>query len=224
MKAYVLAAGEGTRLWPISQVIPKCLLPVKGKPAVTVIAENLLYLLGIEHVDICCLTKDLPLFQHEFRDFGKVGFIPTENPAGTAGQIASETFGGPILVWYGDCLVDVTKEFIISAETSLFSTPQMLGVLLCTTKARSDFGRVVIGAQNNLITRFDEKPLLEGLTWTGVAVFSPEIKGYLESGKDFARDVFPLILREGGRLFAYITEAEYVDIGNVEAYRRVNEQ
>ena len=225
--AFVLCAGKGERLWPLSAVLPKCLWPIGGKPCVRVIVDNLLK----SHIDvtICCLFDDFSLYQHEFRDVSGINFRESATPLGTAGQINAqmvrmtgpdfEHFKDDILVVYGDCLVDVdyTKLLKVHRESRATAT------LVLSNRVRSEFGDVNVHGQHDAVVGFHEKPFLPGWTWTGVAALNPDASEYLIPGKDFAIDVFPEMLSKGHHLHAYKVEKAYYDIGTVSAYSRVNE-
>lgn len=90
MKAMVLAAGKGTRLFPLTGVIPKPLAPVAGKPVLRHIFD-LLARAGIEeiHVNVHYLADAiLGLFGEETRvDGAKIHFTREERLTGTAGGV-----------------------------------------------------------------------------------------------------------------------------------------
>jgi len=78
--------------------------------------------------------------------------------------------------------------------------------------------------KNSRIQQFLEKPTpqkcFSNLVSTGLYVLEPEVLDYVSVGKeyDFARDLFPHLLRNNVPIYGYITDAFWVDIGNPDGY------
>lgn len=218
MKCFVLGAGEGTRLWPFSSVIPKVLMPVGAKPCVRWIVEAVLQQ-GFEPV-LCILSKDATLFHHEFRDLKQVFIHGDPEPRGTGGQIPLDLLGEePFAVWYGDNLIRVDLQGVVSGHRRTGA----MATLVVTKKVRLDYGRITLDTQGMQVKGFEEKPFIGEYLWTGVAVFEPGIREHLRAGVDLASGVFPILLRQGKAVYADPTDAEWFDIGTLGAYLRVNE-
>src|ERR1700690_1052023 len=73
----ILAGGKGERLFPFSSVIPKCLIPVAGKPCVRWIVEDALQQ-GFDDIVLCINKKDEANFKHEFRDLDVIFSVNCE--------------------------------------------------------------------------------------------------------------------------------------------------
>lgn len=118
MKALILAAGRGSRLKPLSDYIPKCLVPIAGQPLLGLWLDTL-STAGIDEVFI-----NLHWQAEQVRDYlaqgsfkGKVQFVSEEKLLGTAGTLLKNRYlfesGEPVLVIHADNL-------------SLFDLPQFL--------------------------------------------------------------------------------------------------
>jgi len=56
--------------------------------------------------------------------------------------------------------------------------------------------------------------------WAGIAVFEPEIFKYIETGDDFARDVFPKLLNDGKKLYSCQFDVLWLDVGSLSHYKK----
>ena len=68
INVFLLAAGESSRMFPISTIMEKSLLPVDGKPVISHIVDNLRKCDKVGKITSCCLKKFEKQFEHEFRD------------------------------------------------------------------------------------------------------------------------------------------------------------
>lgn len=217
VKVFVLAGGQGTRLHPITYWIPKCLIPVAGKPCVRWIVERLIDS-GLEVV-LCINRWAEKHFKHEFRDL-KVLFSVSEEPLGTAGELftARNLIDDTFMVIYGD---DLT--FLNYRDVLEFHKQQKAdATLVITRNVPLDVGIVEI--KNGRVVEFMEKPKLDKYSWTGIAVFEPMVLKYLRVGYDLARNVIPKMINDGLKIASYIVEEEWIDIGIISHLRRANEK
>ena len=111
MKAMILAAGEGTRLRPLTLTTPKVMLPLAGKPLLEYILDWLRF---HDITDVAINLHHLPQGVTEWLgDGSRLGMSVTyslENPIlGTSGALTKlrEFFDDTFLVIYGDMLTDL---------------------------------------------------------------------------------------------------------------------
>lgn len=230
MKAYLLAAGYGTRLRPITDTVPKCLVPIRGEPLLGW-WFGLLRLHGV--TEVLVNTHYLPEPVRAYMD--------AYNRKGT-GLTACETYepellgsGGTIranrdfvrgekdfLICYADNLTDADLtafrryhgEHGAPLTMALFHTnvPKQCGI------AETDgTGRIVA---------FTEKPAepKSDLANAGMYMADQRVFDYLDGDEpvlDFGKDVLPKLV---GKMYGWNTDGYLIDIGTMENYKRANEE
>ena len=230
----VLAAGKGTRLFPLTGEIPKPMAPVVDTPIIRHIF-GLLARHGVSeaYVNVHYLADALlEAYGGEASvDDMIVRLVREEQLTGTAGGIkhlagvarkSSGNFDEPFVVVSGDALTDVDIKSLVAfhKEKGALAT-----IALHRVYDTSEFGVVEIDQQGN-ISGFQEKPdpkeAISTLANSGVYVFEPGVLEYIPENAffDFARDVFPLLLEAGERFVGYQGSFYWSDIGTLEAYRQ----
>ena len=236
MRAMILAAGLGTRLRPLTDLMPKPMAPVLNVPVMEHIAR-LLAEHGFTEV-IANLSYRPEAIREHFGDGSVAGielsYSEEPEPLGTAGGVGmareflaeSESF----LVTSGDALTDVDLSAMREAHESHD------GIATLATKRVKDttqFG-VVITGEDGRIQGFQEKPdpaeALSDLANCGIYMFRREIFDYFpepghrspagdedqpEGFVDWAMDVFPALLEGDVAFHAHEIEAYWNDIGSV---------
>jgi len=227
MKAVILAGGKGTRLRPLTDGIPKPLLPVGGVPCI----RHILRLLRAHGITEAAVTTGY-LAEAVERELGSeaegvsLTYFREETPLGTAGGVAqTRDFIGEedFAVISGDamCEIDLTAAFEERRRKNALAL-----LVLTRVPDPGEFG-VVLTDGDGRITGFSEKPSLSGTfsdtVNTGIYVFSPAIFSHIPEGNsDFGRDVFPSLLRQGKTLCGRVDGGYWCDIGDHESYRLAN--
>jgi mannose-1-phosphate guanylyltransferase len=227
MKAMALAAGKGTRLFPLTGEIPKPMAPVVDTP----IIEHIFGLLaahGIDevHVNVYYLADALlKAYGEESLVNGMTVHLSREDELrGTAGGIKrlQDRFDDTFIIVSGDALTDVDIGELVSfhQEKEALAT-----IALHRVYDTSEFGVVEIDDGGNILG-FQEKPdpkeAISTLANTGIYVLEPRALDYIPDDTffDFARDVFPTFLENGERFVGYQGDFYWSDIGTLEAYRQ----
>lgn len=205
----ILAAGEGTRLRPLTDLVPKCMVEVAGKPILAHAVERL-RAAGV--TDITVNLHHLPQIVMDYFGDGSawgVSIRYSREPEllGTAGGVGKvrEHFTSPFFVWYGDnvstCLLDRLYAFHRArrgiATIALYrrDDPRSSGIAQLDTTDR--------------VVRFVERPtpdqVFGNLVNAGIYVLEPDVLPYIPLGRasDFGRDVFPALLEAGEAVFGY---------------------
>jgi len=229
LKALILAGGFATRLRPLSCTRPKVLFPVLNKPLLEWTIENLSKS-GIKEAILAVNHQTAFHIKNSKFSRGKVkiaySYDPPKKPLGTGGAIkhAEELLEEDIfLVVNGDIFTNINYAEIIKrhGERDAAAT-----IALCTVKDPSRYGVAELG-DNGRIKRFIEKPLQgaspSNLINAGIYVLSHEIFKYIQAGRKVSleREVFPKLAEEG-KLYGYIFDGLWTDIGKAEDYLELN--
>src|SRR5262245_31831688 len=229
MRAVVLVGGFGTRLRPLTNTIPKPMLPVGHVPIIERHVANLVRG-GVTDVTLALGFKPEP-FLAAFPDGNCAGarlsYAVDPEPLDTAGAIGyaarqvgiDETFVVP----NGDVLTDLDVAALVGfhrargAEATLHLTPvadpSAFGVVEC-----DEHGRV---------QRFVEKPApgetTSNLINAGTYVLEPSVIARIPEGRKVSieREVFPAIV-SSGTLWATATDDYWIDTGVPDLYLQAN--
>ncbi len=228
MKAVVMAGGFGTRIQPLTNSIPKPMLPILNKPMMEHIIKRLKFV-GIQEIIVLLYFKP-EVIQNYFKDgkdFGvKINYVLPDDDYGTAGAVkkAQKYLDERFIVVSGDLVTDFDFKEIIGFHHAVGSK---LTITLTSVEDPLQFG-VVITDKEGKILRFLEKPgwgeVFSDTINTGIYVIEPEILNYIPDNIpfDFSKDLFPRLMKEGITLYGYNAKGYWRDVGNPESYREVN--
>ena len=229
MRAMILAAGEGRRLRPLTETVPKPLLPVGGRPLIARLIE-LLVQHGVQEIaiNICHQPEAIRSALGDGSQLGaRIIYSMEDWPLGTAGGVKrmAPFFGNePFFVLYGDVLTDMDLTALRSFHSERRAA---LTMGLYQPEEPSECGMVQLGV-NQRILEFVEKPEpgREPSIWAnaGVYVVEPAVLRHIPPRTfEFGADLFPLLLARGFALFGYVSDALVVDIGTPRGYARAQE-
>lgn len=224
MKALLLAAGLGTRLRPITDHVPKCLVPIQGKPLLGYWLDVLLNN-GVERILVN--THYLPDVVRQFvatsswRD--SIDLAQEDSLLGTGGTVlANRKFFSDesFMVAHADNLTRFDASAFINAHRN---RPQQVEITMMTfdTDAPQTCGIVEQDAQG-IVLRFHEKSASPPGKRANAAVyiFEPSVLDFLESLNkkeiDLSLEVLPHYL---GRMQCFHNSDYHRDIGNTESLR-----
>jgi len=228
-KAMVLAAGLGTRLRPLTDLISKPMAPIVNKPVMEHIVE---LLKKHDFKEIVCNLHWYPeAIKDYFGDGSKWGVSITysyeSELLGTAGGVKNvEAFfeNNTFLILSGDALTDIDLSELVQFHKEKGG---ICTLALTEVEDPSQYG-VVILDNDNKIMGFQEKPLMgeakSKLANSGIYVFESEIFEYIPSGSfyDFGRDLFPKLLNENIPYYGFKHSKYWNDVGSFEEYQQGN--
>lgn len=227
MKAVIMAGGEGTRLRPLTCSLPKPMARLCGRP----IIEHIIDLLSRNDVDEATVTlKYMPeVIRENFPNneyFGvKLHFSEEDKPLGTAGGICDavgkfEKDFSEFLVISGDAMCD----FNLKAAMEFHHEKKADATLILShVSDPREFG-LVLTDPSGAVKGFIEKPgwaqAVTDAVNTGIYIINKDILPLIPKDRqyDFAKDLFPLMLSRGMRLYGFEADGYWCDIGDIGAY------
>lgn len=205
MQAVILAGGLGKRLRPITETVPKPLVPVLGKPVVEYTLENL----PEEVTDVIFVVGykgEMIKEKYGNRAFGRnISYVKQEQQLGTghAVKCAVNLINRPFLLLYGDDIYGkIGLNKLVRHDWALLSRkvdhPERFGVLVLK--------------EDGSVERMMEKPkeFISNLSWVGAAKLQPEFL-QVETprsarGEFEATDMVNDLINQGKKFYAEVTD------------------
>ncbi len=218
MNALILAGGLGTRLRPLTNYIPKPLIPLVGKPLVMHIIDSLPDEVDTVILAVSYMRDKLEEYFKE-NDVGKtIILVSEEEPLGTGGAIknVSRYLDDTFIVMNGDVVCSLNINDMLKFHKLHGGIGSMS---LWTVEDPSAFG--VVGCRDARIETFQEKPkreeALSNLINAGTYIFEKEIFDYIPDGVvSIEKQVFPKILDKG--MYGYEFDGYWIDCGTRANY------
>lgn len=237
-KGMILAAGQGTRVRPLTKDLPKPMVPILGKPVMEYLIEHL------ANYGITEIMVNVAYHHHKIEQyFGdghrwgvQIGYayegvrehgdiIP--KPFGSAGgmrriQDFSGFFDDTTLVLCGDALIDLDIGAALHEHKTKGAMASVVTLDVPLNEV-SNYG-IVVANKEGQIESFQEKPRPEDakstLASTGIYIFEPEVLNLVPSGKvyDIGSQLFPQLVAEKHPFFAQNRFFNWIDIGRVSDY------
>jgi len=228
LRAMLLSAGLGTRLRPLTYKVAKPMIPVVNRPSISY-PLNSLKKTGVREVVINLYHQAWQVKEYlgKGEKFNIVELLYSEEKhlLGTAGGLkkVEAYFKDTFLVLSADGITsfDLSKAVQFHRQKKALATVILKGV-----GERFKYG-VVQRDEEGRITQFIEKPdwgdAFSNKVNTGIYIFEPEIFSYIPSRQpyDFGHQVLPFLARERKKVYGYLMDDYWADIGNLQDYRRV---
>jgi len=240
----ILAAGKGTRVRPLTNEMPKPMIPIIGKPVMEYLIEELArhgfdeIMINVSHLP----EKIESYFGNGERLGVEIGYsfeghiendeIQSEALGSAGGLKRIQEFGGffddTFLVVCGDALIDLDLTKAVREHWKSGAVASICTLAVAPEQV-SDYG-VVVSDDNGQITSFQEKPAVEDALSnkvnTGIYIFEPEVLDLIPSGQtyDIGGDLFPKIVERGLGFQAIDLPFNWIDIGRISDYWEANQK
>jgi mannose-1-phosphate guanylyltransferase len=222
MKAVVLVGGEGTRLRPITETVPKPLVPLMDRPSLDHVLDHLARH-GVHEVVLS--SSYLETVFHAFIEARHgdptITWITEIEPLGTGGAIVNALGyldDEPFLALNGDILTDLDLTAMVAFHRERGSVAT---IALTHVEDARPFGLVPTGPDGRVI-EFREKPAepIPGDINAGTYVLEPSALRAWPVGENVSieRQIFPSLVAGGRPLYGFLSEAYWLDLGTPEKY------
>lgn len=226
MKAFLLAAGVGSRLQPVTNNIPKCMVAIDGRPLIDIwldafdragvgdVLVNLHHLPDVVYRHLAARTAPPAI-----RTF----FEPTL--LGSAGTLAANREWVDGEEFFLACYADNLTDFDLRSFVDDHRKHSAIATLAVFHSPCPSAGGVVEVDADGTVIGFVEKPdePVSDLTNAGMYAFRPSVLDEIDGTRpcDIGYHLLPKLV---GRARAVLVEAYFRDIGTVDAYRRARKE
>jgi NDP-sugar pyrophosphorylase family protein len=223
MRAIILSAGYGTRLWPLTEDRTKPAIPILGKPLVGYVAE---YIASYGFDDIVVNLHHRPESVRaalgDGSQFGvKLHYVEEPVILGTSGALdntreffADETF----LVVNGKIITDIDLNAALETHRNLNA---LATLVLLPNRKRERFS--VVEVHERRVTSFRGMPdnrCQTPLMFTGIHILEPRIFDYIPRGvfSDSVTDVYPKAMANGETIAAHVGSGTWRELSTLKRY------
>ncbi len=214
--AVIMAGGQGARLRPITENIPKPMIRVAGRP---ILERIVLHLVGFGFQEIFLSVNYLGhVIEEHFGDGGQFGcrihYLREDEPLGTGGTLAllPERPTHPVLVMNGDLVTQVKADKLLDYHNR--------GEFKATIGMRRYLHPVPFGClsltEEGDVMGLEEKPVLERWINAGIYVLSPEVIGCVPKKFYPVTELLEGMIKDGQRIGAFEILDDWIDVGQKE--------
>jgi len=221
--AVVMAGGFGSRLWPLTETVPKPMLRVAGRPILERIVLHLVSF-GIRRVFLAVHYLGDVIEKH-FGDGSRFGcrieYLREQKPLGTGGPLSllATAPEHPILVMNGD--------LVTQADVGRMLDFHGLRQAMATIAVRSHFHTIPFGCvelDGVHVRQLEEKPRIARLVNAGIYVLDPSLLPRIPSAQAYAiTDLFADMLSRKEPICAFEVEGDWLDVGQEDTLQQARD-
>ncbi|MTI11391.1 nucleotidyltransferase family protein [Curvivirga aplysinae] len=222
----IMAGGEGRRLRPLTNDIPKPMLKVGSRPILETIIRQFVshgfkkFILSVNY-----LSHTIEDHFGDGKEFGvEIKYIRETEKMGTAGSLSLLEFKptSPFIVMNGDILTNVNFSNLIKRHEQLQPAATMC---VREYKIEVPFGVVEVTESEDQITALHEKPSTLHYINAGIYILAPEVLKQIPKNIFFdMTDLFSTLISENSVLLPYVVHEYWADIGRFSDYEKVNSE
>ncbi len=215
----IMAGGYGKRMMPLTETMPKSMLPVNGRPLLEHMLDKL-QRAGIRSVNVAThyLSDSIVDHFHDGSEFGvRLNYFPEAEPLGTAGALAKMSSGtDPLLVINGDILTGVDIRAMLHYHRE---HDAQLTVGVRQYDIEVPFG--VVETDGFKVTRIAEKPVLRHFINAGIYFVNPAMCRLVPQNRYFDMpDLIEAVIASGNTVISFPVREYWLDVGQLEQYQK----
>jgi len=242
MKAVILAGGKGTRVRPLTYMLPKPMVPITERPIMSYLLDLLKkHDFNDVMITVGYMANTIEDHYKNGADYGMQIAYSLEGKLeegeivpiglGSAGglkkvQDYSGFFDQPFLVICGDALIDID----LTEAMNYHLRNNAVATVICKEVPKDEVHKygVVVTDENNHVLSFQEKPKVEdaksNIINTGIYIFNPEVFDYIPDDGEFdiGGELLPLLVEKGLPFYATVPKFQWIDVGSTKDFYMAN--
>ena len=222
-RAVIMAGGEGQRLRPLTEFVPKALLEVNGRPLLELLIERL-RAVGILDITLCVRHLADQIRRH-FGDGSAwhvtIDYVEETEPLGTCGALSliQDEWKEATFVINCDVLSDVD---LVSMYRFHTLNRACLSVAVKDHDLEVPFG--IVEADHERVVRISEKPKLRFYVNAGIYLLEPEAKRCVPAGRRYdMTDLIADLIARDATVCSFPIRSAWMDVGTADMLRRARE-
>lgn len=222
LQAVIMAGGYGTRLRPLTEELPKPMLPIGDRPLMEFIIGQLRRT-GIKQVNIAThyLPEKIKDYFGDGKDFGmELNYVTEDSPLGTAGALGLMAKPeNPLLIINGDILTRVNFKAMLD-----FHKENNAALTVAVRKYDMNVPYGVVESDGARVQAVHEKPLLTFLVNAGIYLLEPAAHRYIPNGESSnMTDLIERLITDGHNVVNFPIMEYWLDIGSDIDYAKAQQ-
>ncbi len=219
-KVVIMAGGEGTRLNPLTKILPKPLVPIKDKPIIEhIISKFTKYGVNDFYFTIRYKMEIIKAYFNDTKTNSKIRYLEEKKPLGTAGGL--KKLHGKIkksfFVTNCDVLIDVNLINFFN-----FHKKEKSDISLIAASQNHTVPYGVCQVKKNKLEKITEKPKLNYLVNAGLYLINPRVLKLIPKNKYFdMNNLIKKAIEKKYKVTVYpVSQKHWIDIGQLAEYKK----
>ena len=220
IKAVIMAGGKGTRLNPLTKILPKSLVPIKDKPIIEhIISRFTKYGINDFYFTIRYKMEIIKAYFNDTKSNSKIKYLEEKNPLGTAGGL-KKLYGkikSSFFVTNCDVLIDANFVDFFNFHKKEKSD---ISLVIVSQKYTIPYG--VCKTNNRKLEKIIEKPKFNYFVSAGLYLINPKVLKLIPKNKYFdMNDLIKKAIERNYKVNVYpIAQKNWIDIGQLAEYKK----
>ena len=222
LQAVIMAGGAGVRLRPLTDEMPKPMLPIGDRPLMEFTVRQLRDS-GIKHLNVAVHHKSEKITEYfgDGREFGvDISYVTEDRPLGTAGALGlMEPPQDTMLVINGDILTQVDFRAM-----QAYHREQKADITVAVQKYELQVPYGVIECEGTQVRGLSEKPIYKYFVNAGIYLLEPMVYKFIPNGQRYdMTDLIQRVVEEGRMVVAFPVKEYWIDVGQKQDYQQAQE-
>lgn len=217
----IMAGGKGTRMHPITKILPKPLIPLNEKPIISHIIDSFTDS-GVKHfiISINYKSEIIKAYFKENEDRLKIKFLEEKMPLGTIGPLSliKNKIKKDFFVINCDTILKIDYKDLFSFHKT---NKNSVTIVASAKEFKIPYGVCNIDKGGNL-KKIKEKPNYNFLVNSGIYIINPKILKYIPRNKKFDfNELIEILLKKNIKIGVYpIDDNLWIDVGKLSEYNK----